>query len=158
MKRILQSTIRFLWFFIYVQDSQLFQVPLELLSSFVMRYSDSSSDLPILLLFFILYFHPHFTGETSAAREGPSPPSECLAFFPPHLGHPSLETLQCNREFSTQIPHSDRTPSPGSGITLSLFGPPFSLSHTPSTGQPQRPTPWMPGPGPGQQLPFQGGF
>lgn len=81
--------------------------------------------------FFILYFHPHFTGETSAVREGPSPPSECLAFFPPHLSHPSLETLQCNREFSTHIPHSDKMPSPGSGISLSLFGAP-SVYPTPT--------------------------
>lgn len=81
--------------------------------------------------FFILCFHPHFTGEATAAKEGPSPPSEYLAFFSPHLDHPSLETLQCNREFCTQIPHSDRTPSPGSGISLSLFGLHFSLSRTP---------------------------
>lgn len=123
--------MRFLWFFVYVQHPQPFQVPLELLSSFVMRYSDSSSDLPILSFFFILCFHPHFTGEASAAKEGPSPPSECLAFFSPHLDHPSLETLQCSRGFCTQIPHSHRMPSPGAGISLSLFGPHFSLSRAP---------------------------
>ena len=81
--------------------------------------------------FFILRFHPHFTGEASAAKEGPSPPSECLAFFSPHLDRPSLETLQCSRGFCTQIPHSHRMPSPGAGLSLSLFGPRFSLSRTP---------------------------
>ena len=150
--------MRSLWFFVYVQHPQLFQVPLDLLSSFVMRYSDSSSYLPILPFFYFTFSPPLYWRGICGKGGAITSLGVFSLLFPTSgsskPGDPAVQQriLHPDSAFTQDaLPRCWAQPEP-------LWAPLQSIPHTPSAGQLQHPDPWMPGPGPGQQLPFQGGF